>query len=771
MVLGKRFPEVAASAPLKNAAHLVLALAGRDTWNAQPVLWPVEGSDLSVPIEMAGLPVRENGAFAGFRGYGIARIEKAQRPEGEAPPLPPEPEPIIERREDRFGPAIAAALARTAAEATQSEPERAAVETPAATAAQAAKPALDEPKPAASPPAYVPAPAPPLPPTKDGETPSLTPSERNAFREIARALGRADDAPAPAAPPRAEPPALDPDGPPPASPRQMPAWIARRQQIRQDVRATPPAVETSQAASAAAATQGPVVPFETFQARLDRRGRDPVQMAAAQIVERLPLALLVMQEGKPIYANPAFLQLAGHADIAAFIAAGGADAFFTARPPDAAQASANAITVRDSTGRAIDAEASVQAIVWEENPAALMTFRQIDLRKSTERQSETQAADLELAAARREIAELRFVLDTATDGVLSLDKDGRILAANRSAEALFGFDQREITGEIFTTLLEPASHATALDYLAGLKADGVATIMNDGREVIGRERHGGKIPLFMTLGRMSPAGGDARFCAVLRDVTIWKKAEAELTEARRAAEDASANKTEYLARVSHEIRTPMNAIIGFADVMRNETFGPVGNEKYKGYIEDIHASGQHVVSLVNDLLDLSKIAAGKLDLTFGSVDLNQAVGAAVSMIQPQANAGRLIVRMQLANRLPPVVADERSIRQIVLNLLSNAAKFTEPGGQVVVSTTLSERGEAIIRVRDTGIGMSEDELRRAIEPFRQIKGPKASGGTGLGLPLTKALTEANRAAFQLSSEPGKGTLAEIVFPSTRVLAE
>jgi signal transduction histidine kinase len=275
----------------------------------------------------------------------------------------------------------------------------------------------------------------------------------------------------------------------------------------------------------------------------------------------------------------------------------------------------------------------------------------------------------------------------------------------------------------------------------------------------------------MTLGRMGGAGDVARYCAVLRDVTIWKKAEAELQGARRAAESADANKSEFLARISHEIRTPMNAIIGFADVMRNETFGPVGNDRYKGYVNDIHASGLHVVSLVNDLLDLSKVAAGKLDLTFGSVDINQAVSESVSMIQPQANAGKIIVRMQLAPKMPPVVADERSLRQIMLNLLSNAARFTEPGGQVVVTTALTEKGEAAIRVRDTGIGMSADEMARAIEPFRQVPGPKAQGGTGLGLPLTKALAEANRAAFTLSSEPGKGTLAEIVFPATRVLAE
>jgi PAS domain S-box-containing protein len=536
----------------------------------------------------------------------------------------------------------------------------------------------------------------------------------------------------------------------------MPAWIARRQQVRQE-----PAAVPREAA--------PVVPFEAFQARLDRRGREPQQAAA--VLERLPLAVLVMQNGKPVYANAAFLELADQKDFASFLAAGGADQFFAARPPDAAPGPASAIVVRDRAGRSIAVDAQVQSGAWDDAPASLMTFRRQERQQpAAAKAAEARALELDLLAARAELNELRFVLDTATDGVLSLDAQGRILAVNRSAEALFGFDQREIAGEPFTVLLEPASHPAARDYLEGLKSGGVATIMNDGREVTGRERHGGRIPLFMTLGRMG-SGDAARFCAVLRDVTIWKKAEAELTDARRAAEDSSANKTDFLARISHEIRTPMNAIIGFADVMRNETFGPVGNEKYKEYASDIHASGLHVVSLVNDLLDLSKVAAGKLDLTFGSVDLNQAVGAAVTMIQPQANAGKLIVRTQLAQALPPVVADERSVRQIVLNLLSNAAKFTEPGGQVIVTTALTERGEAVIRVRDTGIGMSDDELKRAVEPFRQVSGPRSSGGTGLGLPLTKALTEANRAAFQLSSESGKGTLAEIVFPSTRVLAE
>ncbi|MEI7895211.1 MAG: HAMP domain-containing sensor histidine kinase, partial [Myxococcales bacterium] len=172
-----------------------------------------------------------------------------------------------------------------------------------------------------------------------------------------------------------------------------------------------------------------------------------------------------------------------------------------------------------------------------------------------------------------------------------------------------------------------------------------------------------------------------------------------------------------------------------------ERFGAIGNERYREYLRDIHASGGHVLSLVNDLLDLSKIEAGKLDLNFVSVDLNDIVQSSVAIMQPQANRERIIIRSSLYGKLPNVVADQRSVRQIVLNLLSNSIKFTHAGGQVIISTALSDGGEAILRVRDTGIGMTESELRTAMEPFRQVATtrPQSSKGTGLGLPLTKAL--------------------------------
>ena len=376
-----------------------------------------------------------------------------------------------------------------------------------------------------------------------------------------------------------------------------------------------------------------------------------------------------------------------------------------------------------------------------------------------------------LRRAETEARELRAILDTATDGVVVVQRDGRVQSLNRSAEALFGYDSRELVGQPFAELFAPESRRAALDYIDGLCLNGVASVLNDGREVIGRVREGGLVPLFMTMGRLGD--GAEKFCAVLRDITQWKRAEEELLNAKREAERTSSAKSDFLAKISHEIRTPLNAIIGFSEVMVEERFGPIANERYRQYLKDIHASGGHLVSLLNDLLDLSKIEAGKLDLSFTRVDLTASLQQCVALMQPQANRERIIIRTSLLPNLPAIVVDERSIRQIVLNLLSNSIKFTGAGGQVIVSTALTEHGEAVVRVRDTGVGMSEQEIETALEPFRQLATSTrwGSGGTGLGLPLTKALAEANRANFTIRSAVNAGTLVEITFPTTRVLAE
>jgi signal transduction histidine kinase len=276
--------------------------------------------------------------------------------------------------------------------------------------------------------------------------------------------------------------------------------------------------------------------------------------------------------------------------------------------------------------------------------------------------------------------------------------------------------------------------------------------------------------MFMTMGRLPASNG---YCAVIRDITQWKRSEEELRAAKRAAETANQHKSDFLARVSHEIRTPLNAIIGFSDMIASEHIGPAGHPRYVEYAHDIGRSGRHVLDIVNDLLDISKIEAGEMDVDFAAVSINDCVSEAVSLVQPQANAQRVIIRTSLSQSVPEVVADLRSVKQIAINILANAVRFTPSGGQIVVSTAYEMTGAVTLRIRDTGIGMSKAELEQAMKPFGQVSpgARKRGDGTGLGLPLTKAMTEANRASFSIQSAPSEGTLVEITFPPQRVLAD
>jgi len=233
---------------------------------------------------------------------------------------------------------------------------------------------------------------------------------------------------------------------------------------------------------------------------------------------------------------------------------------------------------------------------------------------------------------------------------------------------------------------------------------------------------------------------------------------------------AASRRLDFLAKVSHEVRTPLNSIIGFTELMLQERFGPIANPRYKGYTEDIHQSGLYALSLLNDLLDISKIEAGKFELDFTAVDVAEIVEACVASLQPLAKRARIVLRTSLVDNLPLVVADPRRLKQILLNLLTNAIKFTKEGGQVIVSGTLVD-GELRLRVRDSGVGMRKDEIAYAMQPFHQLDtAPRRQSGTGLGLPLTKALTDANRARLELASEPGVGTSADIIFPAERLFS-
>ncbi len=387
---------------------------------------------------------------------------------------------------------------------------------------------------------------------------------------------------------------------------------------------------------------------------------------------------------------------------------------------------------------------------------------------------ESQSASDRQAEQPVDINELFSILDTASDGVVFLNETGDINWMSAGAEALFGVHAASVIDTPLAGLMDKPSAKTVRDYVAALGDRGLSSLFNSGREVTARMQDGGEVPLFLTMRRVG--GGisgipASAYCAVLRDITQWKKTEAELRDARDRAEQSSRQKSEFLARMSHELRTPLNAILGFSDVMRKGEFGKLGNERYEGYANDIHTSGEYLLSLVNDLLDLSKVEAGKLDLNFTSVDLGAITDTCMKLMQNEATGARVVLRKSIAAGLPQVVADQRSVKQVILNLISNGIKFTDPGGQVIISAKMTGAGELLLSVADTGVGMDEDQLREAMQPFSRIEtvGREAQG-TGLGLPLTKALVEANRARFSISSEPRKGTRIDITFPTTRVLA-
>jgi PAS domain S-box-containing protein len=487
------------------------------------------------------------------------------------------------------------------------------------------------------------------------------------------------------------------------------------------------------------------------------------------ILDRLPIGLLVYRLNNLIYANRAFLDWTGYPTLEALAEAGGLDSLFIETKETTKDVKdtkgAKSLTITTVNGKQKPVEGRLFNVAWNnENALVLM----IDTHTIGDERANT--AEGSLRRVEQENRELRAVLDTATDGVLVLDRTGRVHSANRSAEALFGYEAADFADTTFGDLFAPESRRAVLDYLARIAGGAAAGILEAGREAIGRVRRGGLVPLYLTLGRIE---GGEKVCAVLRDVTAWKRTEEELINARQQAERASTAKSEFLAKISHEIRTPLNAIIGFSEVMMDERFGPVGNERYRQYLKDIHTSGGHLISLLNDLLDLSKIEAGKLELTFVSVNLNDLVQQCVAIMQQQANRERVIIRTSLPASLPQIVADARSVRQIALNLLSNSIKFTGAGGQVIVSTMITDAHEVVLRVRDTGVGMSEKELQTALEPFRQLATSVrwGSSGTGLGLPITKALTEANHARFRITSQVDSGTLVEVAFPATRVLAQ
>ena len=476
----------------------------------------------------------------------------------------------------------------------------------------------------------------------------------------------------------------------------------------------------------------------------------------ARLLDLLPFGVIVAREAEALYANRTLLDELGYADLPALAADGGLARIFTGRAPPLQGPSSGGVELRTQDGQPIDVEAHLQTIDWEGAPATLISLRRQSSRKATD-DARLRAKDAEIAGLGAQLALLEASFEQSPAPTALLAKDGRVERANRAFAGLLGKAPAELGGQELAAFLGDEERSRARARILGLSRSEAA-----------------EATLIDVVGLRDPLGATWRLTARPLDATrvlcvgiseAARELMGEAQEARAEAERASEAKTAFLARISHEIRTPISAIMGFAEVMMEERLGPLGSERYKEYLKDVHSSGAHVLSLVNDLLDLSKIEAGKLDLVVERLDVNAVIEECVSIMQNEASRERVIIRMSLAPRAPRIVADERSLRQILLNLLSNAIKFNEPGGQVIVSSAPTEEGHVLVRVKDTGIGMSTDEIALALEPFRQVKSAREAQGTGLGLPVTKALIEANRASFTIRSRKKEGTLVEIAFPA------
>jgi signal transduction histidine kinase len=244
---------------------------------------------------------------------------------------------------------------------------------------------------------------------------------------------------------------------------------------------------------------------------------------------------------------------------------------------------------------------------------------------------------------------------------------------------------------------------------------------------------------------------------------------ADLTQARNEAATASRMKSEFLANMSHELRTPLNAIIGFSDIIMSETLGPVKNDTYRDYARDINDSGQHLLAIIGEVLDLSRIEAGRFELSEFMIDLREVAASCNRLMRERARTAGLDLAMDMPVNLPLVYADEIKIKQVLLNLLSNAVKFTARGGRIRMTACHAGDGGVVFAVADTGIGMRAEDIPVALEPFRQVDSLLARKyeGTGLGLPLAKSIVEHHGGRMWIESEPGKGTTVFFSLPAER----
>jgi two-component system cell cycle sensor histidine kinase PleC len=365
---------------------------------------------------------------------------------------------------------------------------------------------------------------------------------------------------------------------------------------------------------------------------------------------------------------------------------------------------------------------------------------------------------------------LSSVFDVSEIGIVVTDHKGRIVRVNESFVRIYGWTRDELINADLADLVTPDER----DEIRARHEEFIRTGVQSSGEMKFIRKDGTISNVLFTTATLELSQKRRFQVTTVMDITLRKQMEQSLRLAKEQADTANRAKSTFLANMSHELRTPLNAIIGFSEMMLKHTFGPVGHDKYDEYLGDMHLSAQHLLDIINEVLDMSKIEAGKMELDEVSFDIGALIKSVIRMVASRAFGSDLKMDTNIASGLPYLTADERLIRQVLINLATNAVKFSQKGGHINISAHMLPDDRLEVIVKDDGVGIPQEKIKRALEPFGQVSDNPEDArqqGTGLGLPLAKAMVELHGGEMDLESEEGRGTSVYVRFPAERTIYE